>query len=84
MENKLKAFIEDANRQFDDQMELKEYLIDEAEYDADYVESLSPLELVDTYLQYNGVCNFTEDILNLVKVAYNLGDYSEAEDKYHE
>jgi hypothetical protein len=74
MENKLKAFIEDANGQFDDQMELKEYLIDEAEYDADYVESLSPLELVDTYLQYNGVCNFTEDILNLVKVAYNLGD----------
>lgn len=74
MENKLKAFIEDANGQFDDQMELKEYLIDEAEYDADYVESLSPLELIDTYLQYNGVCNFTEDILNLVKVAYNLGD----------
>lgn len=74
MENKLKAFIEDANGQFDGQMELKEYLIDEAEYDADYVESLSPLELVDTYLQYNGVCNFTEDILNLVKVAYNLGD----------
>ena len=74
MENKLKAFIEDANGQFDDQMELKEYLIDEAEYDADYVESLSPLELVDTYLQYNGVCNFTEDILNWVKVAYNLGD----------
>ena len=74
MENKLKAFIEDANGQFDDQMELKEYLIDEAEYNADYVESLSPLELVDTYLQYNGVCNFTEDILNLVKVAYNLGD----------
>lgn len=74
MENKLKAFIEDANGQFDDQMELKEYLIDEAEYDAGYVESLSPLELVDTYLQYNGVCNFTEDILNLVKVAYNLGD----------
>lgn len=74
MENKLKAFIEDANGQFDDQMELKEYLIDEAEYDADYVESLSPLELVDTYLQYNGVCNFTEDILNLVKVAYNLED----------
>ena len=74
MENKLKAFIEDANGQFDDQMELKEYLIDEAEYDADYVESLSQLELVDTYLQYNGVCNFTEDILNLVKVAYNLVD----------
>lgn len=74
MENKLKAFIEDANGQFDDQIELKEYLIDEAEYDADYVESLSPLELVDTYLKYNGVCNFTEDILNLVKVAYNLGD----------
>lgn len=74
MENKLKAFIEDANGQFDDQMELKEYIIDEAEYDADYVENLSPLELVDTYLQYNGVCNFTEDILNLVKVAYNLGD----------
>ena len=74
MVNKLKAFIEDVNGQLDDKMELKEYLIDEAEYDADYVDSLSPLELVDTYLQYNGVCNFTEDILNLVKVAYNLGD----------
>ena len=74
MENKLKAFIEDSNGQFDSQIELKEYLIDEAEYDADYVESLSPLELADTYLQYNGIRNFTEDILNLVKVAYNLGD----------
>ena len=74
MENKLKAFIEDADGHFDDQIELKEYLIIEAEYDAEYIESLSPLELVDTYLQYNGVCNFTEDILNLVKVAYNLGD----------
>lgn len=74
MENKLKAFIEDAYGHFDDQIELKEYLIIEAEYDAEYIESLSPLELVDTYLQYNGICNFTEDILNLVKVAYNLGD----------
>lgn len=74
MENKLKAFIEDANGQFDNQMELKEYLIDEAEYDAYYVESLSPLELVDTYLRYNRICNFTEDILNLVKAAYDLGD----------
>lgn len=74
MENKLKAFIEDAVGQFDNQMELKEYLIDEAECEADYVESLSPLELVDAYLQYNRVCNFTEDILNLVKAAYNLGD----------
>lgn len=74
MESKLKAFIKDTNGQFDNQIELKEYLIDEAEYDAEYVESLSPLELVDTYLQYNGICNFTEDILNLVKVAYKLGD----------
>lgn len=74
MENKLKAFIEDANGQFDDQMDLKEYLIDEAEYDADYVENLTPLELVHTYLQYNGIYGFTDDILNLVKVAYNLGD----------
>lgn len=75
MENKLKAFIEDTtDRQFDGQIELKEYLIDEAEHDADYVESLSPLELVDAYLQYNGIHGFTEDILNLVKVAYNLGD----------
>lgn len=74
MENKLKAFIEDADGQFDDQMDLKEYLIDEAEYDADYVENLTPLELVYTYLQYNGIYGFTDDILNLVKVAYNLGD----------
>lgn len=74
MENKLKAFIEDANGQFGDQMELKEYLIDEAGHDAGYVESLSPLELVDAYLQHNGICNSTEDILNSVKVAYNLGD----------
>ena len=40
MENKLKAFIEDPNGQFDDQMDLKAYLIHEAEYDADYAESL--------------------------------------------
>ena len=35
MENNLKTFIEDSDGQFDDQMDLKEYLIDEAEYDAD-------------------------------------------------
>ena len=74
MENNLKTFIEDSDGQFDDQMDLKEYLIDEAEYDADYVENLSPFELVDTYLKYNGFYNFTEDFLNLIKVAYNLGD----------
>lgn len=74
MENELKAFIEDANGHFDDQIELKEYLIIEAEYDAEYIESLLPSELVDTYLQYNGIYGFTDDILNLIKVAYNLGD----------
>lgn len=68
------TFIKDSDGQFDDQMDLKEYLIDEAEYDAEYVENLSPFELVDAYLRYNGFYNFTEDFLNLIKVAYNLGD----------
>ena len=74
MENNLMTFIKDSDGQFDDQMDLKEYLIDEAEYDAEYVENLSPFGLVDAYLKYNGFYNFTEDFLNLIKVAYNLGD----------
>lgn len=52
--------------------ELKEYLIDEAEYDASYVEDLSSYELFDHYLRYIGIIGFTDDIISGLLAAYKL------------
>lgn len=50
--------------------ELKEYLVDEAEYSTREVESMSSIELVDTWLEYNGIIGFTADILEVIEAAF--------------
>ena len=44
--------------------ELKSYLVDEAEYQAESVESMTKSELLDAYLQYEGICGYTGDIMD--------------------
>lgn len=51
--------------------ELKDYLINEAEYDIDEVEEMSPWGLVNAWLVYNGIINYTDDIVEVVHAAYN-------------
>lgn len=75
MEEQIKQLIFDGQRgDFESQRELKEFLIEEAEYRADYVEDLNEFELLDHYLQYIGIIGYTEDILNTVRAAYKLGE----------
>lgn len=52
--------------------ELKSYLVDEAEYEAESVESMTKSELIDAYLQYEGIIGYTSDILDIVENLYNV------------
>lgn len=52
--------------------ELKSYLVDEAEYEAESVESMTKSELLDAYLKYEGIIGYTSDILDIVENLYNV------------
>ena len=52
--------------------ELKSYLVDEAEYEAESVEAMTKSELLDAYLQYEGIIGYTYDILDIVENLYNV------------
>lgn len=47
--------------------ELKEYLVYEAEYSDERVNSMSDDELLDAWLRYNGIIGYTWDIIDIVK-----------------
>ena len=55
-----------------DKNELMEYLVTEAEYSESEVAEMTNTELLDRWLEYNGICGFTEDIKNVVKAAFNV------------
>lgn len=55
-----------------DKNELMEYLVTEAEYSESDVAEMTSTELLDRWLEYNGICGFTEDIKNVVKAAFNV------------
>ena len=52
--------------------DLKLYLVEEAEYTDDEVNCMTAAELVDAYLGWNGIINWTDDILQVVKAAYEI------------
>lgn len=52
--------------------ELKSYLVDEAEYEAESVESMTKSELIDAYLRYEGIIGYTSDILDIIENLYNV------------
>lgn len=55
-----------------DKNELMEYLVTEAEYSENEVAEMTNTELVDHWLEYNGICGFTEDIMKIVEVAFDV------------
>lgn len=54
--------------------DLKDYLVDEAEYDSKKVESMTSYELVDAYLTWNGIIYYTNDILQVVFAAFSIDE----------
>ena len=50
--------------------ELKEYLVEEAEYSQEEVDNMYDYELVDNYLIYEGIIGYTQDIIDVVAAAF--------------
>lgn len=59
------------------QDDLRDYLVTEAEYDVEEAENLNGYELVQAWLEWNGIIGFTSDILDVVAAAYNLPDFGD-------
>lgn len=55
-----------------DKQELKNYLVDEAEYSIEEVNEMSDFELVDNWLAWQGIVDWTEDIIDVIKAAYDV------------
>lgn len=57
--------------------EVQEYLVDEAEYSEESVYQMTPYELVDAWLQWNGIIGYTDDIIDLVQATHKPEDEDE-------
>ena len=55
-----------------DRIQLKEYLIDEAEYSSEEVEEMTNSELIDKWLTYEGLIGYTSEILDTIEGVYNV------------
>lgn len=50
--------------------ELIEHLCDETERTPKEVEAMTPYEMVDAWLRWNGIIGYTDDIIDMVFAAY--------------
>lgn len=50
--------------------DLKNYLIEEADYEPIQVNNMTREELFDTYLTWNGIIGYTRDIMEAYKAAF--------------
>lgn len=50
--------------------DLKNYLIEEADYELIQVNNMTREELFDTYLTWNGIIGYTQDIMEAYKAAF--------------
>lgn len=55
-----------------DKNELMLYLVNEAEYSESEVAEMTNTELLDRWLEYNGICGFTEDIKAVVSGVFEV------------
>lgn len=55
-----------------DKDELKQYLIDEAEYTESEVNEMDSTELLDSWLQYNDIIGYTDDIKDVIEAAFGV------------
>lgn len=52
--------------------DLKNYLVEEAEYKREELDIMGAYDLIDAYLTWNGIINYTDDIINVVFAAYKV------------
>ena len=50
--------------------ELKNYLMEEVGYRESIVNEMDAEELLDAYLRYNGIIDYTDDIIDVMKAAF--------------
>lgn len=50
--------------------DLKNYLIEEAEYKPTEVNNMTPEELFEAYLTWNGIIGYTQDIMEAYEAAF--------------
>lgn len=50
--------------------ELKDYLVEEAEWPESKVNEMDSYELLNHWLTYNGIIGYTQDILSVINAAY--------------
>ena len=50
--------------------DLKNYLIEEADYDLTQLNNMTREELFDAYLTWNGIIGYTQDIIEAYKAAF--------------
>lgn len=55
-----------------DKDELKQYLIDEAEHTESEVNEMDSTELLDSWLQYNDIIGYTDDIKDVIEAAFGV------------
>lgn len=48
------------------------YLVVEAEYSEEQVAEMTNTELLDHWLEYNGICGFTEDIKDVACAVFDV------------
>lgn len=55
-----------------DKNDLMEYLVEEAGYREDVVAEMTNTELLDHWLEYNGIYGYTEDIKDVIEAAFDV------------
>lgn len=49
--------------------DLKNYLIEEAEYSQERVDAMDAWDMIDAYLKYEGLCGWTSTIIEVIEAA---------------
>lgn len=55
-----------------DKNDLMKYLVEEAGYNESEVAEMTNTELLDYWMEYNGICCSTEDIKDVIKAAFDV------------
>lgn len=55
-----------------DKNDLMEFLVVEAECNESEVAEMTNTELLDHWLEYNGICGFTDDIKDVIEAAFDV------------
>lgn len=55
-----------------DKNDLMEFLVVEADRNESEVAEMTNTELLDHWLEYNGICGYTEDIKEVIEAAFDV------------